>query len=116
MLLNHAEKTTRTKPKSRRCPPTICRTPAGPIWPKSTERGEPEPRGPRTTIPPPHSKSQGTVEREPLTGDLKPPKPRNETPATADHLHGKTSKLALFNIKLFLKKEDNILHIPNESN
>ena len=45
------------------------------------------------------------------------PTPRTETPATADHLHGKIPKLALFNIKLLLKKyEGSILHIPNQSN
>ena len=40
---------------------------------------------------------------------------RNETLPVADHLHIKISKLALFNIKLSLKK-DNILHILNELN
>ena len=40
---------------------------------------------------------------------------RNEILAIVDHLYVKISKLALFNIKSLLK-EDNILHILNESN
>ena len=40
---------------------------------------------------------------------------QNGTLAIADHVYVKISKLALINIKLLLK-EDNILHILNESN
>ena len=39
----------------------------------------------------------------------------NETLAIADHLYVKICKLTLYNIKLLLK-ENNILHILNESN
>ena len=88
MLLNHAEKNYANQTEKSTLPPTICQTPAGPVSPKSTERGEPEPLGPRSTICP-HSKPQGIVEREPLPGELQPPKPRNKTSATADRLHRK---------------------------
>ena len=105
------KQTTRTKLKKLTLPPTLCRSPAGPISPKSTERVEPEPQGPRTVIPS-YSKARETEGR-----DLQPPMSKTETPATADHLHRTITKLALFNIKFLLKKnEDSILHIPNQSN
>ena len=71
MLLNHAEKNNLHETDRKTDadpPPTISWTPAGPISPKSTKRGEPEPRGPRTTIP--HIPNPRGIRREPLPGDL----------------------------------------------
>ena len=44
-----------------------------------------------------------TIPHIPNPRGLRSSKPRNETPATADHLH-----------ESYCEKEDNLLHIPNE--
>ena len=109
-------KTKCTKLKNPCCPPTIPRITAGQILQKKHRTSGTRTPRPQNHNPPTFQTPGDRRKRAHLPGDLQHPKPRNDTPAIADHLHEKTTKLALFNIKLLLKKEDNILHIPNELN
>ena len=92
LWLKLCSKITRTRPKNRCCPPpppTICWYSRGPDIAEKHRTSGARAQGPRTTIPP-HSKPQGTEGREPRPTT---PNARNETPATADHSHGKPPSL-----------------------